>query len=129
MPQCATVAAVAMQWLGDLPNAGFATKREKQLSDAMMFFLRSLERDGEDGDRRLLLMMVIEGYDVFEPRMLRAWRAFRVTQDEIREVWRYMVRLAGPNPQQQLANLIAIRPWGEKLTDEQIRAIERGAGQ
>ena len=116
-----------MQWMGDLPNAGYATKREKELSDAMMFFLRGFEREQEN--RALLLMMVIEGYDLFESRMLKTWRAWRVTQDELKEVWRYMVTMAGPDPQAQLGELIAVRPFGKQLTPEQILAIERQAKQ
>ena len=31
--------------LPDLPNAGYATTREKRLSDEMMEFIRQIERD------------------------------------------------------------------------------------
>ena len=118
---------MSMQWMGDLPNAGYTTKREKALSDAMMFFLRSFEREQEN--RALLLMMVIEGYDLFEARMLKAWRAWRVTQDELKAVWAYMLKMSGPNPQEQLGALIAVRPFGKQLSPEQIAAIHKAAGQ
>ena len=115
-------------WLGDLPNAGYATTREKELSDAMMFYLRGLEREGAEGDRRLLLMMVIEGFDTWRPIAAKAFRGHRISDDELRQVFAYMVKMAGPNPQQQLAQLITIRPWGRKLSDEQARAINKAAG-
>ena len=111
-----------MQWLGDLPNAGYATRREQKLSDAMMFFLRDIERE-----RPLLLMMVIEGEELFRTRMMKAWRAWKVTEDEVGRVWAYLKMLAGADPQGQLGQLLAIRPHGTRLTDEQIRAIEKAA--
>ena len=113
-----------MDWLGDLPNAGYSTRREKQLSDAMMFFIRDLERS-----RHVLLMMVVEGEEVFRQRMRSTWRAFGVTEDEIGAVWRYLKLMAGHDPQGQLGQLLKVRPYGSKLTPEQIRAIEQAAGQ
>ena len=109
-----------MNWLGDLPNAGYQTTRERQLSDAMMFFLRATERE-----RPMLLMYVIEGEELFTSRMRKAWRAFQVSEEEIAAVWRYLKLLAGPDPQKQLGQLLAIRPNGKTLTPEQMRLIEQ----
>jgi hypothetical protein len=113
-----------MHWLGDLPNAGYSTARERHLSDAMMFFLRAAERE-----RPMLLMYVIEGEELFTSRMRKAWQAFKVSDEEIAAVWRYLKLLAGPDPQKQLGQLLAIRPFASTLTEEQIRAIQKAAGQ
>jgi len=91
--------------LPDLPNAGYSTDREKKLSDLMMFAIRGWERE-----RPILLMMVIEGYEKFRGIMLKEWKAWKVDEDEIKTVYDYLVTLAGPDPQGQLARLMKIRP-------------------
>ena len=113
-----------MNWLGDLPNAGYSSPKQKALSDAIMVSIRGWERE-----RHVLLMMVIEGEELFRARCRKGWAAWRPDEDLLREVWAYVKRLAGPNPQQQLANLLTIRPYASKLTPEQIKAIETAAGQ
>ena len=105
--------------LPDLPNAGYATRREKALSDAIMFSVRAWERD-----RPTLLMMVIEGQPTFHARCKTAWAAWRVDDDLIREVWEYVKLLAGADPQGQLAQLMKIRPLGSKLTEAQAVAMQ-----
>ena len=91
--------------LPDLPTVGTSTRREQQLTDAIMFFIRGAERD-----RELLLMYVIEGPEVFIPRLMKAFRAWRVDEDTARAVYGYLSLLAGKDPQGQLAQLIRIRP-------------------
>jgi hypothetical protein len=91
--------------LPDLPTAGTSTKREQQLTDAVMFFLRGAERE-----RELLLMYVIEGPEVFIPRIMKAFKAWRIDEDLARAVYGYLKLLAGYDPQGQLANLLKIRP-------------------
>ena len=70
-----------------------------------MFFLRGAERE-----RELLLMYVIEGPEVFVPRIMKAFKAWRINEDEAREVYGYLKLMAGYDPQGQLANLLKIRP-------------------
>lgn len=82
--------------LPDLPTAGYATAREKYLSDAMMMFIRGAERD-----RLWLLSMVLDGQDKFKAVMGRAWRAWRVSDDEIEAVFAYLTLLAGADPEIQ----------------------------
>lgn len=82
--------------LPDLPNAGFSTKREKALSDAMMMFVRGAERD-----RLWLLSMVCDGPDKFKVVMRKAWRAWKVDDEDIEGTWRYLVLLAGAEPELQ----------------------------
>ena len=83
----------ADQRLPDLPNAGYATAREKLITDAVMFFLRDIERD-----RPRLLTIVLGG----KPRWLKTARelvplsgaSFR---DEILgEMFEYLTLLAAP---------------------------------
>lgn len=93
--------------LPDLPTAGTSTKREQQLTDAVMFFIRHAERE-----RELLLMYVIEGADVFVPRIMKAFRAWRIDEEMARKVYGYLKLLAGPDPQGQLGQLMKIRPNG-----------------
>lgn len=86
--------------LGDLPNDGYSTRRERELSDAVMLFMRAIERD-----RKVLLLIVVEGPDVFRGRMLKEWRGLRPARDLVDKVFQYFVRQAGPNPLGQLEAL------------------------
>lgn len=89
--------------LGDLPTAGYATYRQKQTSDLVMFWLREIERN-----RHLLLLIVIDGWDKWRKIAGKAWdidkggRSTAMTTDLLRLVFDYMVKLAGPNPASQL---------------------------
>jgi hypothetical protein len=62
--------------LPDLPNAGYATTREKQLSDATMQFMRDVERH-----RLRLLSIVIEGREVWRRRAQSIWRGLKIGED------------------------------------------------
>jgi hypothetical protein len=86
--------------LGDLPNDGYATKRERELSDAVMFFMRDIERN-----RAALLLIVIEGREVFRGRVLKQWRGLRPADALCDKIYDYFVRQAGPNPLGQLEAL------------------------
>ncbi len=89
--------------LGDLPNAGYSTYRQKQTSDLVMFWLRQIERE-----RKLLLLIVLDGWDKWRKTAGKAWdlnkggRSTAMTDDLLQLVWRYMVKLAGDNPASQL---------------------------
>ena len=110
----------AGQRFPDLPNAGYSTYREQQLSDAMMFFIRGVERD-----RAFHLMIVIEGYDLFLTRMRATWKAFGVSDDDIRGTFRYLVTMAGRDPQGQLSQLMKILPPVKSYTPQEIQDIAR----
>ncbi len=94
---------IAASSLGDLPNAGYATTRQKQTSDLVMFWLREIERN-----RHLLLLIVLDGWDKWRKTAGNAWdvnrggRSTAMGTDLLKLVWDYMVKLAGPNPAQQL---------------------------
>lgn len=94
--------------LGDLPDAGYSTYRQKQTSDLVMFWLREIERN-----RFLLLSIVVDGWDKWKKIAGRAWdvnkggRSTAMGSDLLRLVWDYMVKLGGPNPASQLLILEA----------------------
>jgi hypothetical protein len=65
-----------MLHLPDLPNAGYATRRERELSDVIMTFMREVERD-----RVRLLTIVIEGRDRWRKVAGEIWRGHRIGED------------------------------------------------
>jgi hypothetical protein len=86
--------------LGDLPNDGYSTKRERELSDAVMLFMRDMERD-----RKVLLLIVVEGREKFRKLVLKQWRGLRPADDLCDKIYDYFVKQAGPNPLGQLEAL------------------------
>lgn len=87
--------------LPDIPNAGYSTPREKELSDAVMFFVRGAERD-----RLWLLSMVCDGKGKFRSVMLKAWKYLKVDEDLIDSIYGYLELLAGPYPTLQRDQLL-----------------------
>lgn len=83
--------------LPDLPHAGYSTRTEKALSDAMMLFIRGAERD-----REWLLRMVVEGPDKFRKVFRAAYRFLKIDDDLCNAVYGYLELLAGHNPLGQL---------------------------
>ncbi len=62
--------------LPDLPNAGYATQRERELTDMIMDFMRQTERN-----RILLLTIVIEGKSKWRKMAGDIWRGMRIGED------------------------------------------------
>ena len=62
--------------LPDIPNAGYATDRERHLSDEIMFFMRDIERD-----RPRLLMIVLTGLTEWRKVAGHIWRGYRIGED------------------------------------------------
>lgn len=62
--------------LPDLPNAGYATTRAKELTDTIQEFMRQTERN-----RLLLLTIVIEGKATWRKRAQDIWRGHRIGED------------------------------------------------
>lgn len=83
--------------LGDLPDAGYATKRQKETSDAIMFFMRGVERD-----RMLLLAIVVDGVDKWVKTAGNVWRGLLIDRDLLVSIYRYFEAQAGANPAGQL---------------------------
>ncbi len=95
--------------LPDLPNAGYATAREKAVSDLIMQFIRSIERD-----RIALLDIVCSGRAKWRQVCAKALRGARMETELIDAIFNYLVLLAGPEPMTQLGNLMHMQanpPW------------------
>ena len=110
--------------LPDLPNAGYATRTQKELSDAIMFLIRGLERD-----RLLLLEVVIHGQKAWRRRFIKAYRAIKADEEFADAVFGYLELLAGPNPIAQKAILEGLQAqqarqrWDKRLST-QLRAAK-----
>ena len=91
---------LASSRLGDLPNAGYATKRERELTDAIMLFMRKVERD-----RAFLLHIVVEGREKFAHVVLKEYRGLGLADRLVDQMFDYFRRQAGANPLGQLEAL------------------------
>lgn len=89
--------AVPLPHLPDLPVAGYSTRKQRELTDAIMFFIRGLERN-----RLLLLNVVIAGQRLFRKRFKSAYRAVGADDEFADAVFGYLLLLAGPNPHEQV---------------------------
>lgn len=84
--------------LPDLPNAGYSTAREKELSDSIMVFMRDIERD-----RLRLLTIVCDGPDKWRRVCQNLWRGLGVETASVDEIYRYFVlQAAQPADQRRL---------------------------
>ena len=62
--------------LPDLPNAGYSTRRQRELTDVICDFMRQTERN-----RILLLTIVIEGKQKWRKMAGDIWRGMRIGED------------------------------------------------
>src|SRR5215471_13738415 len=93
-------AALAASRLPDLPTAGFNTRTQRELSDAIMFLIRGLERD-----RLLLLEVVTKGKTAWRRAFIKAYRAIKADAEFADAVFGYLVLLAGKDPHAEKARL------------------------
>jgi hypothetical protein len=121
--------------LPDLPNAGYATTREREMTDAIMTFMRDTERN-----RLLLLTIVIEGKAKWRKMAGDIWRGLRASEDDglldsiydyftlqacrprtqmllLRyaknpDKWRDVVRMVMPHLERERETLRLARKWG-----------------
>lgn len=77
--------------LGELPSAGAATVRQKMTTDAIMFFMRGVERE-----RSVLLSIVLDGIDKWRRVSMAKWRGLDIDRDLVDSVWRYFALQAMP---------------------------------
>jgi len=89
-------AALAASRLGDLPDAGYASRRQKETSDAIMHFMRKVERE-----RMLLLGIVLDGPVKWRKVAARVWRGLLISPEILESIFRYFTAQAGPNPAAQ----------------------------
>jgi len=94
---------IAQTNLGDLPNAGYTTKREKELTDAIMIFMRKVERE-----RILLLSIVIDGRDKFRSVLLKEYKGLGLADRLCDQVFDYFVQQAGKYPREQRDALLSM---------------------
>lgn len=107
-------AALAASRLGDLPSTGLdlSTKRGQETHDAIMLFMRGVERQ-----RAWLLQIVIGGRVQWHKIAGQVWsvnsgqRALHITRDLLDQMFDYFVRQAGPDPEQQLETLQLVEKW------------------
>ncbi len=105
--------------LPDLPNAGYATSAQRELTDAIMFLIRGMERD-----RLLLLEVVIKGQKYFRKTFVKAFKAIKADDEFADAVFGYLVLLAGPNPDAQKAILQGVekqraqQTWDKRLSTQ-----------
>lgn len=92
--------------LPDLPTAGYSTRRQRELTDGIMLFIRGIERD-----RLLLLSVVLDGPQKFRTILGKHWRHLntQLASDLKEQIFAYLVLLAGPNPAQQRDNLLRMQ--------------------
>jgi len=84
--------------LPDLPNAGYSTARERQLTDEIMVFMRDVERD-----RLRLLTIVLEGRAKWRTVASKIWRGLRVEDESLDAIYDYFtLQAARPADQQAL---------------------------
>ncbi len=112
--------AIAASQLPDLPSAGFATTRERQLTDAIMFFLRGAERD-----RLWLLSMVCDGKGKFRNVTRKAWRFMKADDEIIDAVFGYLELLAGEFPHLQRDQLLKMGQMSAVQKIRHITGLER----
>lgn len=75
--------------LPDLPDAGYSSRRQKETTDAIMFFLRGVERN-----RPLLLDLVLGGRAKWRRVAGRVWRGLLIDGDLLNTIYGYMALLA-----------------------------------
>lgn len=122
--------AFAASRLGPLPNAGYATAREREVSDMIMQFIRTIERD-----RICLLDIVSSGRARWRQVCNKALRGARMETELVDAIFDYLAVLAGPDPMTQLGNLLHMKaapPWlgdnnGKTLTPKEAEAKVRNS--
>ena len=92
--------ALSASRLPDIPNVGYSGRKAKETSDALMFWMRNIERN-----RPLLLMVVVDGLEKWLKLSQNAWRGLLIDRELLTRTFDYMVLMAGPNPAEQLVIL------------------------
>src|SRR5262245_2315328 len=109
--------ALIMIRLPDLPNAGYSSWRQKEASDALMFFMRDCERD-----RTRLLNIVCQGPDKWRRVAGDIWRGLPIDTEAIDAVYRYFLLQACNQVELQAQLLVALHPFNELRWRELVKA-------
>jgi hypothetical protein len=106
--------------LPDLPHAGYATRRQRESTDAIMLFMRGCERD-----RLRLLTMVIEGKDKWRTVARDIWRGLAIDDSTLDDIYFYFVLQAAQTHPAQQRELLQHAQNPAKVRDL-IRALMPG---
>lgn len=122
--------------LPDLPNAGYSTRKERETSDAIMLFMRGVDRE-----RRWLLKIVAGGREEWHKIAGKIWsadssgRGLLIDRDMLDYMFNYFKLQVGPEPaEQQLATLDLIEKWSPAQRTglqprQQPRAFQRSESE
>jgi hypothetical protein len=77
--------------LPDIPNAGYSTHNQKELSDAIMFFMRGMERE-----RLTLLTIVLDGLPKWRKTARSIWRGLGLDDTPLDAIYHYFELQACP---------------------------------
>ena len=99
--------------LPDIPIDGYDSPRAKEMTDAIMFFCRGMERD-----RLALLDIVISGPQKFRKVAKKAWSYLQIPDTLCDAVFGYLKILASPNED-------PIGEPGDALPRDQQERLER----
>ncbi len=121
--------ALSASRLPDLPDAGYSTRRQRETSDAIMIFMRQVERE-----RMLLLSIVVDGPEKWRKHAGTVWKGLLIDSDILNSIYRYFEMQAGPNPAEQLLILMgqvkqsARETWDKRMiTRVQFQKAQRAA--
>lgn len=92
--------------LPDIPNAGYSTRRQRETTDAICFFMRGVERK-----RELLLDIVIDGREKWRGVASRVWRGLLIDKALLDSIYDYFVLQAGKDPVAQRETLRLMEKW------------------
>lgn len=89
--------------LPDLPNVGYSTRKDREGSDAIMDFVRKIERD-----RLRLLQTVVDGPLKWRRVAGDIWRGSAIDLEAVDEIYRYLTLMAA-KPVHQRAMLDSLK--------------------
>lgn len=106
--------------LPDLPDAGYATLREKQLTDLVCQFMRETERN-----RELLLTIVLTGRQAFRKKGGAVLRALHADDDLLDCIYDYFtLQACEPEAQRQLLRAAQNRDQWRAIVRQEMPKIE-----
>jgi hypothetical protein len=100
------MAAPDLPHLPDLPDAGYATRRERELTDSIMLAMRAIERD-----RLQLLSIVLDGQTKWRRVLRTSWRGLRISNDLADAMYAYFTLQAAPPAFQRELLDAQQNPW------------------
>lgn len=90
----------------DPPNAGYATRREREASDWLNETARQFERD-----RKTLLLIVVGGRELWRQQARKTMRGMLLSRhlDEVLDqLYAHFVEMAGPDPMRKEHTIVLV---------------------